>query len=103
MKSNITKITKIIKGSLVIAFLLAVILGTVGILGLSLYFGQNFIFMSIASFKIVSIVFVISFIALSECCLLYLVNPKLFDKLSSNKLLPNIPFIYEMVMVVGNW
>lgn len=101
MKSNITKMAKIIKGSLGIAFLLAVIFGTVGVLGLSLYFGQN-LFMSIASFKIVSIVFVISFIALSECCLLYLVNPKLFDKLSSNKLLPNISFIYEMVMAIGN-
>ena len=101
MKNNITKMAKIIKGSLGIAFLLAIIFGTVGILGLSLYFGQN-LFISIASFKIVLTVFVISFMVLKACCLLYLVNPKLFDKLSSNRLLPDIPFIYEIVMVVGS-
>lgn len=101
MKNDITKIAKITKGSLGIAFLLAIIFGTIGILGLSLYFRQN-LFMSIASFKLVLTVFALSFVALNACCLLYLVNPKLFDKLSSNRLLPNIPFIYEMVMVVGN-
>lgn len=101
MKNDITKIAKIIKGSLGIAFLLAIIFGTVGVLGLSLYFRQN-LFMSIGSFKLVLTVFSLSFFVLNACCLLYLVNPKLFDKLSNNRLFPNISFIYEMVMAVGS-